>query len=124
VKRLLLFGFAGGVGFVADAGMLALVLAITPLGPLVGRVIAIGFAMTVTWIFNRTLTFGKSQHSLASEGARYSGVGIAAALINYAIYAGLLALFPKLYPVLAVAAASLAAMAFSWAGYSRFVFGR
>jgi putative flippase GtrA len=122
VKRLGWFIVAGATGFLADAGMLALLLKITPLGPLSARIIAILFALSVTWTINRSLTFGKSRHGLVTEGARYGGVGLASALVNYAIYAAILLILPSVHPLIAVAFASLGAMAFSWAGYSRFVF--
>jgi putative flippase GtrA len=122
VKRLGWFIVAGATGFLADAGMLALLLKITPLGPLSARIIAILFALSVTWTINRSLTFGKSRHGLVTEGARYGGVGLVSALVNYAIYAAILLILPSVHPLLAVAFASLGAMAFSWAGYSRFVF--
>ena len=123
MKRLVWFAISGGSGFVADAGLLALLIAYTPLGPYSARVLAIGFAMTVTWLINRTFTFGRSRHSLAVEGARYGSVAIAMALFNYAIYAGLLFIFPELPPVIAVAIASGIAMVFSYLGYARLVFG-
>jgi putative flippase GtrA len=122
VKRLGWFIVAGATGFLADAGMLALLLKITPLGPLSARIIAILFALSVTWTINRSLTFGKSRHGLVTEGARYGGVGLVSALVNYAIYAAILLILPSVHPLIAVAFASLGAMAFSWAGYSRFVF--
>jgi putative flippase GtrA len=122
VKRFGWFVVAGTIGFLADAGMLALLLHVTPLGPFAARVIAILFAMSATWIFNRAVTFGRSRFPLLLEGARYGSVGLLSALLNYAVYAGLLLALPWLHPVAAVVAASLAAMAFSWAGYSRFVF--
>jgi putative flippase GtrA len=122
VKRFGWFLVAGTIGFLADAGMLALLLHVTPLGPFAARVIAILFAMSVTWAFNRAITFGKSRFPLLLEGARYGSVGLVSALFNYLVYAGLLLAMPWLHPLAAVVVASLAAMAVSWAGYSRFVF--
>lgn len=122
MKRFGWFVVAGTIGFLADAGMLALLLHISPLGPFAARVIAILFAMSVTWSFNRVVTFGRSRFPLLLEGARYGSVGVLSALLNYAVYAGLLLALPWLHPLAAVVVASLAAMAFSWAGYSRFVF--
>jgi putative flippase GtrA len=122
VKRLAWFVVAGTLGFLADAGMLALLLTTTPLGPFSARIIAILFALCVTWIFNRSLTFGRSRYPLLTEGARYGSVGLLSALVNYAIYATALLIVPSLHPLLAVVIASIGAMAFSWAGYSRFVF--
>jgi putative flippase GtrA len=122
VRQIGWFLVAGSLGFVADAGMLALLLSATPLGPFAARVLAILFALGVTWIFNRSLTFGRSRYPLALEGARYGGVGLLSALINYGVYATVLMLVPAIHPLVAVAIASIGAMSFSWTGYSRFVF--
>jgi putative flippase GtrA len=122
VKRVGWFLVAGSLGFAVDAGMLALLLATTPLGPFAARIIAILVALAVTWGFNRSLTFGRSRYPLLLEGARYGSVGLLSALINYAIYATVLLLAPAVHPLVAVVIASVGAMAFSWAGYSRFVF--
>lgn len=123
MKRVLLFAVAGAAGFLVDAGILALLLWATPLGPLVARLFAIAAAMLFTFWLNRSFTFGRSDRSLAAEGARYGGIGISAALLNYAVYSALILAFPTLWPVFAVAIASLVAMVWSFLGYSRFVFG-
>ena len=123
MRRILLFALVGGAGFLVDAGMLALLLHVSPLGPFSARIVAIAAAMLVTFWLNRTFTFGRSDRSLAVEGTRYGGVGISAALLNYAVYAVILLVFPAVWPVLAVAAASVVAMVWSFLGYSRFVFG-
>lgn len=122
MKRLFTFAVAGGAGFLVDASVLALFLWATPLGPLVARIFAIAAAMLFTFWLNRTFTFGRSHRGVAAEGARYGGVGISAALLNYAVYSALVLAFPALWPVLAVAVASLVAMVWSLLGYSRFVF--
>lgn len=122
MKRVFWFAVAGTIGFLADAGMLALLLAYSPLGPFAARVIAILFAMGVTWAFNRAITFGRSRHSVLTEGARYGSVGLLSATVNYLIYAAVLLALPWVYPLAAVVVASLGAMALSWIGYSRFVF--
>lgn len=122
MKRLFTFAVAGGAGFLVDASVLALLLWATPLGPLVARVFAIAAAMFFTFWLNRTFTFGRSHRGIAAEGTRYGGVGISAALLNYAVYSALVLAFPALRPVLAVAVASLVAMVWSFLGYSRFVF--
>ena len=122
MKRFGWFIVAGTIGFLADAGMLASLLQFTPLGPFAARVIAILFAMLVTWGFNRIVTFGRSRFPLLTEGARYGSIGLLSAALNYAVYAGLLLALPWFNPLAALMIASLAAMAFSWTGYSRFVF--
>lgn len=124
MSRILRFTVVGGIGFVADATMLALVLAATPLGPFVARLISIGFGLTVTWLCNRTLTFQPSRRGMLREGARYGGVGITTSVVNYLVYSVLLLAMPWMAPLLALVIASLAAMALSYLGYSRLVFDR
>ena len=58
------------------------------------------------------------------EGARYGGVGLATAAVNYLVYAALLWSAPATPPIVALAIASLAAMVLSFLGYSRLVFDR
>ncbi|HMQ58571.1 MAG TPA: GtrA family protein, partial [Rhizobiaceae bacterium] len=84
-QRLAGFGLAGVTGLAVDAAVLALLLASTPLGPFGSRVIAIAVALTATFWINRTLAFGPGSRGVAVEGARYSGVGLTGAVLNYAI---------------------------------------
>ena len=124
MKKLLWFAFAGGTGFVVDAGSLSLLLWLTPVGPYIARILSIAIAMAYTWTINRTFTFGRSNRHVASEGMRYGLVGIAAALVNYGTYSLCLIVWPPLWPVVAAAIGSGVAMVFSYLGYSRFVFGK
>jgi len=124
VSRIARFVLAGGVGFVADAAALWLLLAVTPLGPFIARVLSIGFALCVTWQINRHLTFSPSSRGVAQEGARYGGVGIATSIVNYLVYCAILFALPAMPPLAALAIASLVAMALSFLGYSRLVFDR
>lgn len=124
MKRIARFVFAGGIGFLADAAALWLLLSVTTLGPLVARVLSIGFALAVTWQINRRLTFSPSSRGIAAEGARYGGVGIATSIINYAAYSAVLLAWPATPPLAALVLASLVAMTLSFLGYSRLVFDR
>lgn len=124
MQRLVRFAFAGGIGFVADAAVLWLLLAVTPLGPFVARMLSIGFALCVTWQLNRHLTFSPSNRGMAQEGARYGGVGIATSVVNYLVYSAMLFAVPATPPLAALAVASLVAMTLSFLGYSRLVFDR
>ncbi|RAX39436.1 GtrA family protein [Rhizobium tropici] len=122
MKKLFRFLIAGSVGFVVDAGVLHLLLWFTPFGPFVGRAISIPSALLATWFINRNFTFGRSDRSLAAEGFRYGSVGLTSALLNYALFSSLLMAEPALRPIIALTLASAAATAFSFFGYSRFVF--
>lgn len=122
MSRILRFAFVGGLGFLADAAILALLLAATPLGPFLARLVSIGAAMTVTWLCNRSLTFPPSGRGALHEGARYGGVAIAVSVFNYIVYSGLLLAAPWMSPLAALVVATGAAMALSYLGYSRLVF--
>lgn len=124
MKKFIRFVIVGATGFLVDAGTLWLLLSFSPLGPLSARVIAIALAMTATWLLNRSFTFGASKRSMVVEGFRYGVIAVVTSLVNYGIYAGLLIMAPLLSPYAALVFASIAAMLFSFFGYSRFVFRR
>lgn len=124
LARLASFVVAGASGFLTDAGVLHLLITYTTVGPYLARGLSIALAMMVTWQINRRMTFGNSGRSGLDEGVRYTFVGLLGAVLNYAVYASLIYTIPVIQPVAALIAASLAAMAFSYFGYSRFVFGR
>jgi putative flippase GtrA len=119
--RFLRFAVVGGVGFLIDAGLLAVLHYNAGLDPYSARLLSISASAFTTWRLNRSLTFGASGRSQASEGFRYILVAAATAGFNYAVYAALLLAFP-FTPIAAAIVATLAAMFFSYAGYSRLVF--
>ena len=120
--RFVKFGLVGGTGFLVDAGTLTLVLKTTELDAFSARIIAISVAISSTWILNRTVTFGKSRHSLTGEAMRYGGVGIAGSAANFAIYSTVLLAVPNAGALAALFIASGSMMIFSYFGYSRLVF--
>ncbi|MFH1795402.1 MAG: GtrA family protein [Pseudomonadota bacterium] len=124
MSRFLRFLAIGTVGFVADAGMLGALLVWTPLGVYSARIVSIAFALLVTWLLNRLITFGPSSRHVAVEGARYGGVGIATSVINYLAYSAFLWAMPDTPVIVALVLASVVALAFSFLGYSRLVFDR
>ena len=121
-NRFVKFALVGAAGFLVDAGTLALVLKTAALDAFSARIIAIAAALCATWLLNRTVTFGKSGHSLASEVARYGSVGVAGSIVNYAIYSAILLAAPQAGAFTALCLASAAVMALSYVGYSRLVF--
>lgn len=124
MNRFMRFALIGAIGFVADAAMLFLLLETTTLGAISARVGSIAFALLVTWQLNRWLTFGPSSRPLAVEGARYGGIGMATSLVNFVVYSAVLWAAPGLTIFLALVIGSLAALVFSFFGYSRLVFDR
>ena len=116
------FFASGAIAFATDAAVLALLTRGFGVDPFLARLVAIGCAMIAGYFAHRRLTFDvKAPPSLAEFG-KFAGVASGAAALNYAIYAGLLLAFPPLDPMLALVAASLFAMAASYAGYRFGVF--
>lgn len=121
-ERFLRFAIVGGAGFVVDAGLLALLHHGVGVDPFTARLISITVAALTTWRLNRLVTFGASPTSQTTEGLRYATVAALTAGFNYAVYALMLVVWPALAPVAAAILATLAAMTFSYLGYSRFAF--
>lgn len=122
MKRIVWFLFAGGIGFIIDAGLTHVLISNAELNPFFARIPAIMAAMAATFVINRSRTFGRSPHSLMKEGFRYWVVGITSAVLNYAVYSLLMREIPTLQPLIAVICGSAAATFYSFFGYSRFVF--
>lgn len=120
--RFLRFTVVGGTGFLLDAGLLTILHHGLGADPFTARLISMCGAALTTWRLNRVVTFGQSGRSQAVEGFRYAMVAALGAGLNYAVYAGTLLLRPDFPPVAAAVGATLVAMFFSYAGYSRFVF--
>lgn len=111
-SRILRFGLAGVVGFVVDAGALAVVIGI--MGPFWGRALSFFCAVIATWLINRSVTFA-DRHSglpLWREFAHYLVAMLGGGVVNYAVYALVIWLAGQAgyWPTLAVAAGSLAGM--------------
>ena len=124
MPRIAGFLVVGAIGFAVDACVLAFLVAVTPLGPFAARLVSIAIALAATWLLNRTFTFGPSSRSVAVEGTRYGGGGIATFGAHYLVYSAPLGGFPALPPLFALVVASVAAMTLSFIGYSRLVFDR
>lgn len=122
-RRIGRFLLVGGTGFLVDGGLTELLVA-AGLHPLAARAAAFAVAVAVTYVLNRRFTFATDGPARAVEGGRYLAVNLAAMTVNYAVFAAVLATLPEVRPVLAVACGSAVALVVSYAGYSRFVFGR
>lgn len=119
--QFLRFALVGTTGFLIDSGVLAILVHGFRFDPFASRLVSMCTSAFVTWRLNRSLTFGASGASQATEGLRYGAIAALAALVNYGSYAALLVLF-ELPPLAAVVISTGAAMSFSYLGYSRFVF--
>jgi putative flippase GtrA len=114
------FLVVGAVGFLADAGLLAALLAAGS-GPFAARAASLAAAVLLTWRLNRRV-FGPGGEGAAHELGRYLAVVAASAGVNAAVYVLVLTLAPGAPPLLALAAGSVAALGVSFAGCDRFAF--
>jgi putative flippase GtrA len=122
--EVLRFGVVGTVGFVVDAGVLTLAIAVG-LGPWLGRAFSYLVAATTTFALNRVWTFrGAGRGGLVRQWALFLLVNLLGFACNYATYALLIALVPMVaaHPVLGVAAGSLAGMVGNFIMSRRYVF--
>jgi putative flippase GtrA len=121
VRRIGGFLVSGTAGFLTDLGLLT-VLTAAGVGPLAARVPAVFIAVTVTWLFNRRLTFAVEQPPSLAEYGRYLAVSGLSVAVNYLVYASLV--LGGIMPQVALAGGSAVAMVVSYLGYGRLVFGR
>ncbi len=112
IKELFLFGVAGVLGFLVDAGVLYLVKPLV--GIYFGRIISFFLAVVVTWLFNRNITFKENdvKVGLLAEFLHYLSLMIIGGCINLGVYYLLVGSIEWLrdWPVAAVAAGSLMGM--------------
>lgn len=125
MKRLFRFAVSGTAGFLVDAGLLAALVTGLDLNPYLARIPSFLSAVTTTWLINRYWTFAdrRGRHA-GAEWRRYLLAMSVGAAVNYGVYALLLATVALVaaWPVLGVAAGSLAAMVVNFASSSRWIF--
>lgn len=88
--------------------------------PVPARVPALLSAIVVTWLLNRTLTFKVEAPKSRAELMRYATVALSSALLNFALYSGLVVL--GVLPLVAVALATVILVLYSFFAYRRMVF--
>jgi len=119
------FGVVGTVGFLADALVLTVGL-YAGTGPWLGRALSYVVAVTVTFGLNRAWTFRTADRSrpVAQDWGLFALVNLVGFACNYGTYAALIAGVPlvRQFPVLGVAAGSLAGMAGNFLLSRRYVF--
>lgn len=121
-QRVSGFVMAGGSAFVLDALVLSALTRGYGLDPFSARAIAMTLASLWTWQINRHFSFGRAHDGAAREGLRYAGVVLAAAAVNYGVYAAVLVLVRGAVPLAALVAGTGVAMFVSFFGFDRFVF--
>ena len=118
------FIVSGGVAFLVDAGVLALLTRVFGLDALLARVFAILCAMLVSWQMHRRVTFRVAGPPTLSEFARFAAVAWSASLVNYLVFAAILLVWPQVPPLSALVVSSLVAALFTYTGLRLGVFTR
>ena len=120
IQQFLRFAVVGSVGFAVDAGIVEALK--TSVDPLTAQLLAFPVAASVTWWLNRRYTFKASGYSLGHEWLRYILANLLGWSANNSVYA--LTIYQSAlayhYPVLGVAAGSVAGMLLNFS-MSRFV---
>jgi putative flippase GtrA len=125
LQQFLWFGVAGTVGFLVDTAALYTALYALGTDPYSGRALSYLVAATSTWALNRRFTFReqRDQNRLAEWG-RFLAANTVGGAVNYGTYALLIASTATVaaYPVLGVAAGSVAGLAVNFTLSRRLVF--
>jgi putative flippase GtrA len=113
---------SGGLAFVTDASILAILTRGAGLDPFSARIIAIACAMIVGFFAHRRLTFAVTEPPTWAQFTKFIGVATTASIVNYAIYAGILVLRPGSEPLIALVIATALSMFVSYFGMRLGVF--
>jgi putative flippase GtrA len=119
------FVVVGGIGFIVDAGILAVLVHGYQWGDYTARLVSFAIAVTVTWALNRSYVFNRNRTlNRRSEYTRYLTVQIMGMAINFLVYSLCIASNELMdqWPVLALAVGSAVALLFNFAGARMFVF--
>lgn len=125
VSRLLRFGIVGTLGFVVDSLVLVILLATTEFDPYIARLPAFFCAASFTWLVNRSWTFSDARREApVGQWGRYVTAMTIGAVVNYGTYVVVITAFTMAmtWPVLGVAAGSLAGMVVNYMLARRFIF--
>jgi putative flippase GtrA len=125
MRQFAWFCVSGVLAFIVDAGVLQLLITFAGLDPYSARIGSFLCAVTTTWLFNRHITFRHgSGLPLHREWLLYVSTQLGGFAFNYAVYAALVFFLPlaREWPVLAVAAGSVAGLVVNYAAAKGLVF--
>lgn len=126
MRQFLLFGIGGMLGFLVDAGVVSLLVNGLGQGPYVSRLVSFLCAVATTFAFNRRYTFvAGAQRRLAGQAGRYLLAMCGGFVVNYGLYAWLVhgVDLVRAWPVIGVAAGSIAGLLVNYASSRFWVFG-
>ena len=125
MRQFLLFGIAGTLGFLVDAAVVTVLVQLGGMNPYAGRLVSFLCAVATTFVFNRRYTFATStQRKTAGQAGRYLVAMTAGFAVNYGLYAWLIhqAELVRAWPVIGVAAGSIAGLVVNFASSRFWVF--
>jgi putative flippase GtrA len=114
----------GAAGFLVDAGVLQLAMFLAT-GLYLGRLVSYLAAATFTWFLNRHYTFAATRsNARGGEWSRFLAANAIGGLVNYSVYAAMVAGFSRIaaLPALGVAAGSIAGLVINFTLSKRLVF--
>jgi putative flippase GtrA len=124
-RQIVPFAISGGLGFVVDTAVLYGAMALGA-GFYLGRALSFMAAASFTWIFNRSITFTRSapRHPSFAEWFKYVVAMSVGGAVNYLVSAWSYhhILLVLQFPVLAVAAGSMAGLAVNFLLAKRLIF--
>ena len=119
------FVVVGGIGFVIDASILAILVHGYSWGDYTARLVSFSVAVTATWYLNRRYVFSaRKTLDRRREYSRYLAVQLIGMAINFLVYSLCIATVEIMdqWPVLALAVGSAVALFFNFLGARLFVF--
>jgi putative flippase GtrA len=125
-QELWRFTLVGAAGFFVDAAALMLATGSFGLGLYSGRVFSYLCAATFTWICNRRFTFAERTGPPLVQWFRFLGANAIGGAVNYGVYAAIVT-FSAVgaeWPVIGVAAGSVAGLVFNFTISKFWVFRR
>jgi putative flippase GtrA len=123
--RFLKYLGIGAVAFLIDVAAFQTLVGPAHVSPYVARLVSFVVTVTAAWWLNRTFTFADADYVRPDvQWARYFAANLVGGSVNYATFALMIATLPVAadYPLIALAAGSVAGLVFNFTAYRRFVF--
>lgn len=124
-RQVIGFLIAGSLGFAVDAGVVSLLVHGLGWNPYAARVVSFLCAVATTFVVNRHYSFSAAgRRPLKRQAAHYLVAMIGGFVVNYGLYALLVHHFAAVrdWPVLGVAAGSIAGMVVNFVSSRHWVF--
>ena len=125
-KDTIRFGLVGSAAFLIDACILSLLVHFGGWNPLYARVVSMSVGVTFTWLVHRYWTFSTGRlRSPLTQTILHGAVQAVGLSINYAVFTAMILTggIWRSYPLLSVAAGSLAAMTVTYVLSKTIAFG-